>query len=218
LEKPCRAATFPGRRVSEPLGLNSASSPIVGVRCRSLPSAMRPFQKQTSLALRFGQSDVRAGRNAHYNRPRPYHRLPRTSGLVVAAASVLRLLSGKGPFTLSRTISCSCWQLTRDGRTGELSSVGGAGARRSRCFRHPTCEPLESQPVVGGPYAAGWHGGGRVNRPADEEGFSKTSTARRRFAANRGWNVDTRRWAGVPFYLSHRTRLGRRVTEIALIR
>ena len=30
-------------------------------------------------------------------------------------------------------------------------------------------------------------------------------------------NVETRRWAGVPFYLRTGKRLGRRVTEIALV-
>ena len=49
----------------------------------------------------------------------------------------------------------------------------------------------------------------------DEEGFSKTSTTET-FAAIT-LEVDTRRWAGVPFYLRTGKRLGRRVTEIALV-
>ena len=49
----------------------------------------------------------------------------------------------------------------------------------------------------------------------DEEGFSKDSTTET-FAAIT-LEVDTRRWAGVPFYLRTGKRLGRRVTEIALV-
>ena len=49
----------------------------------------------------------------------------------------------------------------------------------------------------------------------DEEGFSSTSTTET-FAAITV-EVDTRRWAGVPFYLRTGKRLGRRVTEIALL-
>src|SRR6202011_1785623 len=49
----------------------------------------------------------------------------------------------------------------------------------------------------------------------DEEGFSKDSTPET-FAAMT-LEVDTRRWAGVPFYLRTGKRLGRRVTEIAVV-
>ncbi|MGH3578780.1 MAG: glucose-6-phosphate dehydrogenase, partial [Mycobacterium sp.] len=48
-----------------------------------------------------------------------------------------------------------------------------------------------------------------------EEGFSKDSMTET-FAAIT-LEVDTRRWAGVPFYLRTGKRLGRRVTEIALV-
>ncbi|MFM8599285.1 MAG: glucose-6-phosphate dehydrogenase [Mycobacterium sp.] len=66
-----------------------------------------------------------------------------------------------------------------------------------------------------GQYAAGWQGGEKVVGLLDEEGFSKTSTTET-FAAIT-LEVDTRRWAGVPFYLRTGKRLGRRVTEIALM-
>jgi glucose-6-phosphate 1-dehydrogenase len=49
----------------------------------------------------------------------------------------------------------------------------------------------------------------------DEEGISKESTTET-FAAVR-LDIDTRRWAGVPFYLRTGKRLGRRVTEIAVV-
>jgi glucose-6-phosphate 1-dehydrogenase len=66
-----------------------------------------------------------------------------------------------------------------------------------------------------GQYAGGWQGSERVVGLLDEEGFSPTSTTET-FAAI-SLEVDTRRWAGVPFYLRTGKRLGRRVTEIALV-
>ena len=75
-------------------------------------------------------------------------------------------------------------------------------------------EPLD-ETTSRGQYAAGWQGGEKVVGLLDEEGFSKDSTTET-FAAIT-LEVDTRRWAGVPFYLRTGKRLGRRVTEIALV-
>jgi glucose-6-phosphate 1-dehydrogenase len=66
-----------------------------------------------------------------------------------------------------------------------------------------------------GQYAAGWAGGEEVNGYLDEEDIKKTSTTET-FAAVR-LDVETRRWAGVPFYLRTGKRLGRRVTEVAVV-
>ena len=66
-----------------------------------------------------------------------------------------------------------------------------------------------------GQYAAGWQGGVYVQGFLQEEGIPATSTTET-YAAVR-LEVDTRRWAGVPFYLRTGKRLGRRVTEIAVI-
>ncbi|WP_088290809.1 glucose-6-phosphate dehydrogenase [Kineosporia sp. A_224] len=66
-----------------------------------------------------------------------------------------------------------------------------------------------------GQYAKGWQGGQPVIGYLDEEGMSPTSTTET-FAAVR-LDIDTRRWAGVPFYLRTGKRLGRRVTEIAVV-
>ncbi|WP_300612487.1 glucose-6-phosphate dehydrogenase [Trebonia sp.] len=66
-----------------------------------------------------------------------------------------------------------------------------------------------------GQYAAGWQGGHQVIGYLEEDGIppdSRTET----YAAVR-LAVDTRRWAGVPFYLRTGKRLTRRMTEIALI-
>ncbi|MFW6203512.1 MAG: glucose-6-phosphate dehydrogenase [Actinomycetota bacterium] len=66
-----------------------------------------------------------------------------------------------------------------------------------------------------GQYAHGWAGGIDVPGYLEEEGIppdSRTET----FAALR-LDIDTRRWAGVPFYLRTGKRLGRRVTEVAVV-
>jgi glucose-6-phosphate 1-dehydrogenase len=66
-----------------------------------------------------------------------------------------------------------------------------------------------------GQYAAGWQGGVQVGGFLEEDGMSPTSTTET-YAAMR-LDIDTRRWAGVPFYLRTGKRLGRRVTEIAVV-
>ncbi len=66
-----------------------------------------------------------------------------------------------------------------------------------------------------GQYAAGWQGGVPVKGYLEEDGIpadSRTET----YAAIR-LDIDTRRWAGVPFFLRTGKRLGRRVTEIAVV-
>ncbi|MDO5492780.1 MAG: glucose-6-phosphate dehydrogenase [Nesterenkonia sp.] len=66
-----------------------------------------------------------------------------------------------------------------------------------------------------GQYASGWQGGEKVTGFLDEEGFNSESTTET-FAALK-LEIDTRRWAGAPFYLRTGKRLGRRVTEIAVV-
>ena len=66
-----------------------------------------------------------------------------------------------------------------------------------------------------GQYAAGWQGGEEVAGYLEEEGIGADSTTET-YAAIR-LEIDTRRWAGVPFYLRTGKRLGRRVTEIAVV-
>jgi glucose-6-phosphate 1-dehydrogenase len=66
-----------------------------------------------------------------------------------------------------------------------------------------------------GQYMPGWAGGEKVNGFLEEEGIRKTSTTET-FAAVT-LNIDSRRWAGVPFYLRTGKRLGRRVTEVAVV-
>ncbi|HEX5089671.1 MAG TPA: glucose-6-phosphate dehydrogenase [Nocardioides sp.] len=66
-----------------------------------------------------------------------------------------------------------------------------------------------------GQYAAGWSGGRKVRGFLEEDGVRKTSHTES-FAAVTLF-VDNRRWAGVPFYLRTGKRLGRRVTEVAVV-
>lgn len=66
-----------------------------------------------------------------------------------------------------------------------------------------------------GQYSAGWQGGEQVVGFLDEDGMNPASTTET-YAAIR-LDIGTRRWAGAPFYLRAGKRLGRRVTEIAVV-
>ena len=66
-----------------------------------------------------------------------------------------------------------------------------------------------------GQYSSGWQGGEKVIGFLEEEGMNPKSLTET-FAAIR-LDIGTRRWAGVPFYLRAGKRLGRRVTEIAVV-
>jgi glucose-6-phosphate 1-dehydrogenase len=66
-----------------------------------------------------------------------------------------------------------------------------------------------------GQYAAGWQGGEQVIGYLEEDGVAATSTTET-YAAMK-LEIDSRRWAGVPFYLRTGKRLGKRVTEIAVV-
>lgn len=66
-----------------------------------------------------------------------------------------------------------------------------------------------------GQYTAGWQGSEKVRGLREEDGFDENSETET-FAACT-LQINSRRWAGVPFYLRTGKRLGRRVTEIALV-
>ncbi|MEV6137588.1 glucose-6-phosphate dehydrogenase [Nocardia sp. NPDC051990] len=74
--------------------------------------------------------------------------------------------------------------------------------------------PLD-ETTARGQYAEGWQGGEHVVGLLDEEGFDPQSRTETYAAIT--LEIDTRRWAGVPFYLRTGKRLGRRVTEIAVV-
>ncbi len=69
--------------------------------------------------------------------------------------------------------------------------------------------------VVRGQYEQGWLAGERVKGYRAEDGVAPASTTET-YAAVR-LEVESRRWAGVPFYLRTGKRLPRRVTEIAVL-
>ncbi|MEV6875836.1 glucose-6-phosphate dehydrogenase [Amycolatopsis sp. NPDC051128] len=72
-----------------------------------------------------------------------------------------------------------------------------------------------SETTARGQYAGGWQGGTKVPGLLQEEGFAKDSKTETYAAVT--LEVQSRRWAGVPFYLRTGKRLGRRVTEIAIV-
>ncbi|WP_304324852.1 glucose-6-phosphate dehydrogenase [Corynebacterium frankenforstense] len=75
-------------------------------------------------------------------------------------------------------------------------------------------EPFD-ETTARGQYGPGWQGSEKVPGLREEQGFDPESTTET-FAALTV-EIGSRRWAGVPFYLRTGKRLGRRVTEIALV-
>jgi glucose-6-phosphate 1-dehydrogenase len=69
--------------------------------------------------------------------------------------------------------------------------------------------------AIRGQYDQGWLAGQRVPAYVDEKDVPKDSRTET-FAAVR-LGIETRRWAGIPFYLRTGKRLPRRVTEIAVV-
>jgi glucose-6-phosphate 1-dehydrogenase len=74
--------------------------------------------------------------------------------------------------------------------------------------------PLE-ETTARGQYTEGWQGSEHVAGLLQEEGFDPNSRTETYAAIS--LEIDTRRWAGVPFFLRTGKRLGRRVTEIAVV-
>ncbi|GAA2737085.1 glucose-6-phosphate dehydrogenase [Actinocorallia aurantiaca] len=66
-----------------------------------------------------------------------------------------------------------------------------------------------------GQYAAGWQGGVKVHGYLEEDGIPESSTTETYAAVK--LEIDSRRWAGVPWYLRTGKRLSRRTTEVAMI-
>jgi glucose-6-phosphate 1-dehydrogenase len=91
----------------------------------------------------------------------------------------------------------------------------GLRAEKEKVLSAVRLPPDLGKHTASGQYAAGWQGGQQVKGYLQEDGISPTSSTET-FAAIR-LDIDTRRWAGVPFYLRTGKRLGRRVTEIAVI-
>jgi glucose-6-phosphate 1-dehydrogenase len=71
-----------------------------------------------------------------------------------------------------------------------------------------------AQNVVRAQYRAGWVHGGEVPAYRDEDGVNRASTTETYVALK--LNLDSWRWAGVPFYVRTGKRLPKRTTEIAI--
>ena len=72
-----------------------------------------------------------------------------------------------------------------------------------------------SETTARGQYTAGWAGGHKVRGFLQEDGIAAASRTETYAAIT--LDIDNRRWAGVPFYLRAGKRLGRRVTEVAVV-
>src|SRR5699024_8666591 len=72
-----------------------------------------------------------------------------------------------------------------------------------------------SETTARGQYGSGWQGGSKVRGLLQEEGIAKDSSTESYAAVT--LQVQNRRWADVPFYVRTGKRLGRRVTEIAVV-
>jgi glucose-6-phosphate 1-dehydrogenase len=89
--------------------------------------------------------------------------------------------------------------------------------RREKIKVLSAVQPLRpfAETTARGQYTGGWQGGEKVPGLIEEGGFAKDSVTET-FAAITV-EIETRRWAGVPFFLRTGKRLGRRVTEIAVV-
>ncbi|WP_156756478.1 glucose-6-phosphate dehydrogenase [Actinokineospora pegani] len=104
-----------------------------------------------------------------------------------------------------------------------LTAMEEPGSFRPHALRTEKIKVLEAtKPVepygettARGQYEGGWQGGQKVPGLLQEGGFAKDSSTETYAAIT--LEVNTRRWAGVPFYLRTGKRLGRRVTEIAVV-
>ncbi|MDR0482742.1 MAG: glucose-6-phosphate dehydrogenase [Cellulomonadaceae bacterium] len=94
----------------------------------------------------------------------------------------------------------------------EAASLRAEKVKVLSCVRLP--KDLDAH-TARGRYTASWQGGEHVCGFLEEEGFNPHSTTET-FAAIRV-DVENRRWAGIPFYLRTGKRLGRRVTEVAVV-
>ena len=94
-------------------------------------------------------------------------------------------------------------------------SAASVRAEKEKVLSSMVLPPDLSKHTARGQYAAGWQAGVEVKGYLQEAGIPPDSTTET-FAAIRV-DIENRRWAGVPFYVRTGKRLGRRVTEVAVI-
>lgn len=99
----------------------------------------------------------------------------------------------------------------------EPASFGAADLRaeKEKVLRAVSLPESLAESTSRGQYSAGWRGGERVGAYLEEDGIAEDSITET-YAAIK-LNIPNRRWNGTPFYLRAGKRLGRRVTEIALV-
>ncbi len=102
----------------------------------------------------------------------------------------------------------------RHGGAGELHRQGPDRRKDQGAFRRAPAQGPRRQHRAR-PVRQGLAGLARSGRLLGEKGIDPKSTTET-YAAIR-LDIDTRRWAGVPFYLRCGKRLGKRVTEIAVV-
>jgi glucose-6-phosphate 1-dehydrogenase len=93
--------------------------------------------------------------------------------------------------------------------------AGDVRAEKEKVLSAVRLPPDLGRHTARGQYTEGWAGGVKVPGYLQEEGIPADSHTET-YAAIR-LDIDTRRWAGVPFYLRTGKRLGRRVTEVAVV-
>ena len=94
-------------------------------------------------------------------------------------------------------------------------TAGQLRAEKEKILRQVRLAGTVPEATARGQYAAGWQGGEQVIGYPDEDGVASDSTTET-FAALK-LAIDSRRWAGVPFYLRTGKRLAKRVSEIAVV-
>ena len=168
---------------------------------------------QNILAMRFANDDVRAdlerqlrrpradhhGRGRRHRRPRRllrrHRRRPRRHPEPPAPAD------GAG----------------RDGGADVVRRRRACGIEKQKVLAARRAPPAaRPAPPRAAQYAAGWAGGAEGAPASWRRTASRKTSTTETFAAVT-LHVDTRRWAGVPFYLRTGKRLGRRVTEVAIV-
>ena len=165
---------------------------------------------QNLLALRFANSMYEPIWNAHY-----VDHVQITMAEEIGVGSRAGYYDGIG--AARDVIQNHLLQLLALTAMEEPGTLAAADVRSEKEKVLAAVAPLSHPPTASarGQYLPGWQGGASVAGYLDEEGIAADSTTET-YAALR-LEVHTRRWQGVPFYLRTGKRLGRRVTEVAVV-
>ena len=131
-------------------------------------------------------------------------RWPRTSA---SAAGPATTTASARRATSSRTTCCSCSRSPR-WRSRSRSTRTDLRAEKEKVLSAVRLPADLATDTARGQYAAGWQGGEQVSATSRRTASPPDST-HRDLRRDHGSTIDTRRWAGVPFYLRTGKRLGR---------